>query len=429
MFGKIKRMSALALVVMLTACGTATESAPVATETTKPAGGIDAPGFERTMMNAEREASGEKYVHGEDGYFLLADNGAPSELKMQKGARTGWVYAASTSLETSSLLNDGKEIKVDPFDILNRILGEEKEEGFFAEANNNLVVSGHGRYIAAILSDGFDGRVLTAAYNCKDLDIETIKEAIKKHGAMTMGIKETHNGRGFNDGYFTQYDKNNIGDHIVAIVGWDDHFPKEIFAKTHFVETPSQDGGWIVQDSLIGSDYVYISYDTELVDNYIFESSDEYGEVLSYDAGNEKTIKTGKTTTLANVFHKKGTLKAVGTFLNKDSESVTIRIKDEKTGDILHEQTASFDIKGYYAIPLDKEIEVEDYRVEVTYDGEAPVEGDKWSDGYVKYRPKSKRGQSYVLIREKWYDLAEKSTQKMLYIDCKPNNACIKALY
>ncbi len=431
-----KKIWALALVMLLTACGTATELESAPTATPKPAGGIDAPGFERTMMNAEREASGEKYVHGEEGYFMLSDEGADLELKMQKGQRTGWVYAASTSMESAAYLKDGKQIKIDPFDILDKTYGDEKEEGYFSESNNNLVVSGHGRSVAATLSNGFRDRnqdsgyrVLTAARNCEDLSPEQIKDAIKTHGAMTMGIKETHNGRGFNDGYFTQYDKNNIDDHIVAIVGWDDHFPKEIFAKTHFVETPSQDGGWIVQDSLIGSDYVYISYDTELKDNYIFESSNEYGEVASYDFGNEKTISMKDATTLANVFHKKGTIKAVGTFFTKNDESITIRIVDEKSGDVLHEQTATEEIKGYYVIPLDKEIEVSDYRVEVTYDGEAPVEGEKWSDGHIKYRPKSKKGQSFVKLQDKWYDLAEKGTRKKLGLDFNPNNACIKALY
>ncbi len=437
------RVGALALALLLTACGTATDlevsSAPA--DTTKPAGGIDAPGFERTMMNAEREASGEKYVHGEEGYFMLSDEGADLELKMQKGQRTGWVYAASTSMESAAYLKEGKQIKIDPFVILNAVYGDEKEEGYFSESNNNLVVSGHGRYVAATLSNGFcvdtedsnesdsGFRVLTAARNLEDLSPDQIKEAIKTHGAMTMGIKETHNGRGFNDGYFTQYDKNNIDDHIVAIVGWDDCFPKEIFAKTHFVETPSQDGGWIVQDSLIGSDYVYISYDTELKDNYIFESSDEYGFVESYDSGNEKTIKTKDATTLANVFHKKGTLKGVGTFFSENGESIRIRIVDEKSGTVLHEQTAEEQIKGYYVIPLDKEVKVSDYRIEITYAAGAPVEGEKWSDGHIRYSPKSSKGQSFVKLGKKWYDLADKGTKKRLGLDYTPNNACIKALY
>ncbi len=424
----MKVITAVVLALALTACGDKADTKPSVTPT-MPSGGIDAPGFERTMMNAEREVTGEKYEHGDDGYFLLADNGIKTELKMQKGARTGWAFAASTSMETAAFLNDKKEIKIDPFDILKTVYTEDKKEGIFSESGNYLVVSGHGRYIADALSNGFNNGVLSYAKNCENLTPEQIKEEIKTHGAMTMGIKETHNGRGFNDGYFTQYDKNNIGDHIVAVVGWDDHFPKEIFAKTHFVETPSQDGGWIVQDSLNNSDYVYISYDTKLVDTYIFGLSDEYSRVDTYDGGCEGKIKTGQTTELKNIFHREGTLKAVGTFVPSDGESVEIKVFDEKTDKLLAEQAQTFNARGYYTVPLKEAVEVKDYRIEITYDKEAPVEGEKWSDGFVKYLPKIGGGQSYVKIGKKWYDLADKATKKKLGIDFKPNNACIKALF
>ena len=144
---------------------------------------------------------------------------------------------------------------------------------------------------------------------------------------------------------------------------------------------------------------------------------------------NLKTIKTKDATTLANVFHKKGTLKGVGTFFSENGESIRIRIVDEKSGTVLHEQTAEEQIKGYYVIPLDKEVKVSDYRIEITYAAGAPVEGEKWSDGHIRYSPKSRKGQSFVKLGKKWYDLADKGTKKRLGLDYTPNNACIKALY
>ena len=425
---------ALSLVaaMLLSACGAGgTENggeAPEETEAEK-SQGINAPGFERTMTNAGREASGEKYVHGEEGYFLLAENGAKTELKAQKGLRTSWVYAASTSMETNACLTRGEEIIIDPFAILDIVYGEDNTEGFIAETNNNESLGGHGRSIAETLSNGFGDSLLTAAIDCEGLTREEIQQAIRTHGAMTTGITEAHNGRGFYDGYFTQYDEENKNDHTIAIVGWDDHFPAESFTKTSFVNLPSQDGAWIAQDSLMNTDYIYISYDSKLVDTFIFELSEDYGEVASYDVGNEGTIRTGETTTLANVFHQKGTLAAVGTYLS-DCDGITIRILDEKTGQVLHEQSETPEFRGYATFPLDKEIPVDDYRIEITYDGDAPVEGaSRRLDDDLRYRASSESGQSFVKIGEKWVDLAKKSTKKKLGIDFAPHNACIKGIY
>ncbi len=383
--------------------------------------GIDAPGFERTMEQARREASGERYVHGEEGYYLLAEHGADTELKIQKELRSSWVYAASTSMESSSLVTRGEKISVDPYEILDTVYAGDKKEGIIPDAVNNKEVGGHGRYIVDTLANGFGNHMLVSALNCEGLSIGEIQEVIRTHGAMTTGMTEAHNGRGFYDGYFTQLDTENKNDHAVAIVGWDDHFPKEIFTKTSFVDMPTQDGAWIAQDSLMNTDYIYISYDTQILDAYIYELSDAYRDVATYDAGCEGKIKTGDETTLANIFHKKGTLAAVGTYTPEDGENVTVRVYEEKGGKLLAEKKEYFPIKGYHTIPLDEPVAVKDYRIEVIYDGYAPVEGDAWEDEYVTFRANCHKGESFVKIGGKWIDLA---TYKGA-----PHNACIKGLY
>ena len=411
-----------------------------AAEATPAFHGIDAPGFERTMENAKREASGEKYVHGEDGYFLLADHGADTELKIQKGLRDSWVYAASTSMESSSLVTKGEKITVDPYVIRDLVYDENRKEGIRPVAVSNKEIGGHGKYIVDTLTNGFGDRLLVTAIDCEHLSIDRIKDAIRTHGGMTAGMTEAHNGRGFYDGYFTQYDEENKNDHTVTIVGWDDHFPKEIFTKTSFVPMPSQDGAWIAQDSLMNTDYIYISYDTQILDAYIYELSDEYSDVATYDGGCEGSFggvaengfgKNGIT--VANVYHKKGTLGAVGTYITADNDNLKIRIVDEKTGRTLDYVSQSFDMPGYYTIPLTKPIEVQDYRIEITYEGSVPVEGEKWTsdDGYVRFKPTIQKGQSFVRINKKWCDLAEKTTVKKMSLPAgfTPHNVCIKGLY
>ena len=384
---------------------------------------IDAPGFERTVITHDQLSKGKQYVHGDDGYFLLAENGAPTELKVvQCGAC--WVCAASTSMESSLFLAGEKDVSIDPFDILDKVYDENKEEGFFPETMTKTAYTGDERNIAEALSNGFGDYILTKALDCEGLSRNEIKEAIKNNGAMTLGMTEDHNGRFFVDGYLTQYDSDNLNFHKVALVGWDDHFPKE-----YFRETPPHDGAWIAQDSLTKEDYYYVSYDSSIVDAFIFEISKKYSDVASYDAGFEKEIKTGDTTTLANVFHKAGTLAAVGTFIPERGENISIKITDENTGELLLEQDASFNIRGYYTIPLEKQIDVTDYRIEITYNGAAAVEGEDWFDGFLKYHVVSKKGQSFVKLDGEWLDLSLAATGDKLGIDFKPNNACIKGLY
>ena len=151
--------------------------------------------------------------------------------------------------------------------------------------------------------------------------------------------------------------------------------------------------------------------------------------IAYYDAGCEKTIEKNGGISLANVFHKAGTLAAVGTYVSDNHSKLNIKIFDEASGELLLEQDEEFDFSGYYAIPLDDELDVENYRIEVTYDKTAPVEGEDWFDGFLRYKATINEGESFVKVGDKWLDLALDSTKKSLKINFKPNNACIKGIY
>ncbi|MBO4396405.1 MAG: hypothetical protein J5819_08680 [Eubacterium sp.] len=418
-------MAVLMTTLTLIACGAPEETAETEPEPTATAHGIDAPGFERTMITADRINNGEVYVHGEDGYYLLAEHGANTKLKAQVGG-TCWANAAASSMESNFLFTRGEEITVDPYEIVDVVYDENKKEGLLPEKFNKMEFGGLGWFIMEVLSNGFGDYVLTAARNGEELTRQQIKDVIMTYGSITMGMSDQVDTRRVIDGYFTQYGPEKRDDHEVAIVGWDDHFPKR-----YFNHEPPIDGAWIVQDSLINSDYCYMSYDSPVIDTFQFELSDEYGEVLAYEAAFQGEIRTGDCTTLANVFHKKGTLAAVGTYIPRSGEPITIRIVDEDTGETLLEQSETYPIKGYYATPLEHEIPVENYRVEIKYRGYAPVEGDEnyYDDGMIHYHATIKKGQSYVKIGDTWYDMATKAARKMLGIKFKPHNACIKALY
>ena len=410
------------IVVVILVCGD-DSARPQAEDTIKP---IAAPGFERTVITEEHSKNGEIYTHGEEGYYLLAENGAATEFYTEHKEHGGtyWACAAATSMESSALVRGKEKVTVDPSSVVKAVYDEEKSEGICPEKINIWDYGGKGWPVVETLSNGFGKYYLSAAIDCEGLDRDTVKELIKTSGAMTMGINSIHNGRWFYDGYLTQYDRDNEDDHMVAVVGWDDHFPKE-----YFKETPSGDGAWITQDSSIDGDYVYISYDTPIKNAYIFELSDDYKDIQAYEGGCRGEISTDGGTSLANIFHKKGTLAAVGTYILKGCKEIDISVYNEKSGDLLHEQKATFDEPGYYAVPLDKQVAADDFRIEVTYAGAAPVEGEETFDGHLRYKATSGENQSYVKLSDGWNDLSKPQTMEKLGLDFTPNNACIKAVF
>lgn len=173
----------------------------------------------------------------------------------------------------------------------------------------------------------------------------------------------------------------------------------------------------------------WISYESPFTEQTVFKISDEYSEVLSYDGGQENTIQTEDTTAVANVYHKAGTLKAIGTYTTTPNQTLTIEIYDDTFEKLLYSKDVSFELKGYHTIELDKALEVSDYAVAIKYEGSAPVEGESWEDEWITYSVDINPQESYVFMDEEWKDMSEKATISKLGIDFTPNNGCIKVMY
>ena len=109
--------------------------------------------------------------------------------------------------------------------------------------------------------------------------IEPTKQAIMDYGAVSTNIYQAHDGNGtypytdtryynedtnayFCDGNDGTY--NHIANHAVAIVGWDDTYP-----RTNFKTQPTIDGAWICKDAQgtdFGEDgFYYVSYQSACV--------------------------------------------------------------------------------------------------------------------------------------------------------------------
>ena len=450
---KIKCVLSLLLIVLLTACGnngnTVAETAAeqVSTENTGSENAAEQVSSEKTApeTTAEQASSGadslihshkkeHKYVHGEEGYYNLLEDGTEFELTGQISG-TCWICASSCAMSTAYQKKHEGSIVFDQMALLNEIYDEDKDEGVFvSEGVDKGKIGGLAIFVMNELNQGFgDGLVLDGAISVKGWSSDQIREGIKEYGALYIGIPDSDSSKqGEHDGYFTMNTpdpKESEFDHSIAVIGWDDHFPKEYFR----VEA-SRDGAWITYNSSYPLGYYYVSYDTpfdQKNDIPMFLSvTDRYKKVLSHDCGLWVTdpLITGDVTTTASVFKGKGTLSAVGTYSLRDDQDLTISILSSDLSECLYSQKSHIDRTGYHVIELEEPQEVDEYAISVSYPGGAPVEGESMDlTNTERLKVTSDRGQSFIQLDGKWLDMSEKPTWDRCGM--VTNNACIKALY
>lgn len=362
--------------------------------------------------------------------FSLLEEGYATSIKSQENG-TCWAFASSTSMESSYKKKHGDDIEIDPMSIVESVYGEEPTEGYYIKVQEaKYDYGGWAWQVIEKTANGFEDYVLIDASNYENTDIDTMKAAIAENGAMNVAVNDAKSHKFGNfDEYYTLNDPDSDDfDHEVVLIGWDDNFPKE-----NFRQEANSNGAWLAQNSRgdkWGRDgYYWISYDTPFIENTVFQIEKDYGKVIAYDGGNENRISTGDVTQTANIFHDKGKLKAVGTYTVAPSQKIVIDICDADLNNILYRKEATFEIPGYHTIELDEPLDVENYAIAVSYEGEAPVEGESWEDSIVGYSVDINPNCSIVKLGNEWVDMSDADISTKLGIDFIPNNCCIKAIY
>ena len=373
------------------------------------------------------------YKHGKDGYYNLLENGVEFELTSQLSG-TCWICASACAMMTSYQLNHDGKIELDQMELLNEIYSDDKKEGVVAvNGSDKDDIGGSGLFVVNELANGFgDGLILDHAISAQNWSMDEVKEGIKKYGALYIGIPDPSSKKRTYDNFYTMNcpnPKEGDFDHSIAVVGWDDSFPKD-----YFCEAASQDGAWITYNSSYPLGFYYVSYDTpfdQLFDTPLFLSvTDKYSKVVSYDCGrwDKEPVSTGDDTTIANIFKEKGKLLAVGTYTTSDDTDLTIQIMTPDFTECLYSQECHAERTGYHVFELENPMDVDEYAIAVTYPDGAPVEGAATKlSNEICTMITSAQGQSFILIDGKWLDLSIKDTWYVL--GCETNNACIKALY
>lgn len=207
------------------------------------------------------------------------------------------------------------------------------------------------------------------SFGYKDMSYSDIKNMVLKYGAVETRIF-------WNDVYFNPannsyfYPGTSNINHEVAIVGWNDDYPKE-----NFTNQPLTNGAFIVRNSWGPNwgdkGYFYVSYwDYNIgVSNTVFnnaESTNNYKTIYQYDPlGRLGSLNVQSDTAwMANVFTATSTepLSAISFYTPVPKSSYEVRVYNKFTG-TFNEQvpvtTGTIEMAGYHTISLGKTIPVE----------------------------------------------------------------------
>ena len=247
----------------------------------------------------------------------------------------------------------------------------------------------------SIPSNGQDFLYHIQAVEMLPNDPNTIKQSIMEGGTVTTSIRVA------SEFYVAEnnalyYNGTDSPNHAVAIVGWDDHFDKNLFANT-----PEGDGAWIIQNSW-GEDsgeygFFFLSYYDTYSGNDVTafhnaEATNNYGQVYQYDylrTTNTLSYYRAHTPSAwgANIFTPSANqnLTAISSYaVNFDTDleiSIYTGLTDKnnpQSGKLVATQSAHFDNMGYYTIPLNTPVILtafEPYSVVIEYSspGNAPA--------------------------------------------------------
>lgn len=270
---------------------------------------------------------------------------------------------------------------------------------------------------------------------------QEVKKLIMQYGALGISYYSSTSIQ-YDDPVHDSYYNPNVTrtNHAVAVIGWDDTFPKENFAQ----QAPG-DGAWLIRNSwgdektgCAQNGNFWLSYydasinSTETTTRYAYvfdaQAADNYDNICQYDgdAGISMITLTGgaKASNLFAVTEKGGEiLRAVGIGIGQTDTDCTLTVYknpemgNPQSGTLLLTQNVHLTYPGYHTIPLTEALPFEEGdRYAVVYEFADAVsfyisKDSQYTSGgnpFISVSTYENPGVSF-LYQTKWEDLSEKT--------------------
>lgn len=409
--------------------------------------------------------SGKKGKAFESSYSSV-DRGIVTSVKNQGNTELCWAFGVTSIGETSMLKKglagpsvDFSEKHMGYFmynrtnDVLNNTKGDRTKvpgdwrmaggnsmfsmislTGWYGLANENIAPFQKGSWRLSSSLGQRNSAILENGYFLGDQPSRNlVKSYIKSKGSVAAAYHapaETWENQKYYSSDRRSYycsDGNQDANHIITIVGWDDNYHRNHFNSA---SRPKYNGAWIVKNSWGIEDgnagYFYISYEDRTLCEYVtadFVKSSEYQYNYFYDGSASPGVAGfQKGQSFANVYTaKKGSgakrelLKAVNMVTWSPNVKYRLRIYKNPesgkpaSGKKMLSQTGVVSTAGTHTVELNKKIEMlrgERFAIVVDILSSAKIGYDASGDYYwISFVNKTKKGQSYLYDRKKWYDL------------------------
>ena len=329
--------------------------------------------WERAEAASEEAGEGEKSLPA---YWNSGEQGRKPLVRSQGSDGTCWALTAASALE-ASLLPEERTV----FSGEHIALGDAFSSGLEEGGDYVMIMAYLSSWLGPVTEeedpsgDGVSPQGLSQSVHVQEIqmlqgaELEEIKEKIMEFGAIQtslyMNRAVTEEGAEYYNSSASAYyyPQKETQDHDVLILGWDDSFPRESFARD-----PGRDGAFICLNTW-GEDFgqegiFYVSYeDANIAGSGLaytrIDPADNYGNIYQHDVYGwlGQQGYGAETCWFSNVYTAKGQeeLEAVGFYAAGDDtvyELYLVRdfLDEESFSEMVYVQSGALEYPGYYTV-------------------------------------------------------------------------------